>query len=130
MNGKRAILMTGLLLVLTLAAFESTSLGRLVQDRVSDSTGDWCIDRNAPLPKMIFYDGPKVAIGVIGAFLFLCVAVPASKSAKLPFSRREAAFLLVCIGLIPLTAGRIVGMYQMLKGAHDLSHTVVTMIVA
>jgi len=95
MNGNRAILMTGLLLVLTLAAFESTSLGRLVQDRVSDSTGDWCIDRNAPLPKMIFCDGPKVVIG-----------------------------------LIPLTAGRIVGMYQTLKGAHDLSHTVVTMIVA
>jgi len=207
MNGKRAILITGLLLVLTLAVFETTSLDLLVQDRLYDPADGWCIDRDSPLPKMIFYDGPKVVIGVIGAFLLLCVAVPASKSAKLPFSRREAAFLLVCIGLIPLTAGVlkkttgvfgpwkiaryggeqpyrtlfqaiphvpgrargrgfpaahcsgafalmglyfvgkgrtarwlglscglaagwIVGIYQTLKGAHYLSHTVVTMIVA
>ena len=207
MNGNRAILMTGLLLALTLAVFETTSLDLLVQDRLYDPASGWCIDRNASVPRMIFYEGPKVVIGVIGAFLLLCVAVPAARSAKLPFSRREAAFLLVCIGLIPLTAGVLkkttgvfgpwkiaryggeqpyrklfeaiphvpgrergrgfpaahcsgafalmglyfvakgprarraglacglvagwtVGIYQTLKGAHYLSHTVVTMIVA
>lgn len=207
MNGNRAILTTGLLLLLTLAVFETTSLDLLVQDHLYDPVRGWCVDRNAPLPKLIFYDAPKVVIGVIGAVLLVCLAVPASKSAKLPFSRREAAFLLVCIGLIPLTAGVLkkttgvfgpwkiaryggeqpyrtlfeaiphvagqergrgfpaahcsgafalmglyfvakgrtarraglacglaagwtVGVYQMLKGAHYLSHTVVTMIVA
>jgi len=207
MNGNRAILMTGLLLVLTLAVFETTSLDLRLQDRLYDPVRGWCINRDAPVPKMIFYDGPKVIIGVIGAFLFVCLAVPASRAARLPFSRREAAFLLVCIGLIPLTAGVLkkttgvfgpwkiaryggeqpyrtlfeaiphvpgrergrgfpaahcsgafalmglyfvaqgptarkaglacglaagwtVGIYQMLKGAHYLSHTVVTMIVA
>jgi len=105
MNGNRAILMTGLLLVLTLAVFESTSLDLRVQDRFYDPVGGWSIDRDARLPKLIFYDGPKVLVGVIGAFLILCVAVPATKSAKLPFSRREAAFLLVCIGVVPFTAG-------------------------
>jgi membrane-associated PAP2 superfamily phosphatase len=207
MNGNRAILATGLLLLLTLAVFESTSLDLRFQDRFYDASHGWWVDRDAPLPKLVFYDAPKVAIGVIGAFLVWCVAVPASKAARLPFSRREAAFLLVCIGLIPLTAGLlkkttgvfgpwkitryggeqpyrtlfeslphvagrergrgfpaahcsgafalmalyfvgktakarwlglsvglvtgwIVGTYQMLKGVHYLSHTVVTMIVA
>lgn len=207
MNGNRAILVTGLILVLTLVVFETTSLDLLVQDRLYDPVRGWCINREAPVPKMIFYDAPKVIIGVIGAFLVLCVAVPASKFANFPFSRREAAFLLVCLGLIPLTAGTLkkttgvfgpwkiaryggeqpcrtllesipyvagqargrgfpaahcsgafalmglffvangkrarraglafglaagwtVGIYQMLKGAHYLSHTVVTMIVA
>ncbi len=207
MNGNRAILTTGLLLLLTLAVFETTSLDLLVQDHLYDPVRGWCVDCNAPLPKLIFYDAPKVVIGVIGAVLLVCLAVPASKSAKLTFSRREAAFLLVCIGLIPLTAGVLkkttgvfgpwkiaryggeqpyrtlfeaiphvagqergrgfpaahcsgafalmglyfvakgrtarraglacglaagwtVGVYQMLKGAHYLSHTVVTMIVA
>ena len=207
MNGNRALLMTGLLLVLTFVVFETTSLDLLVQDRFYDPVRGWCIDRDARLPKLVFYDGPKVLIGVIGAFLLLCVAVPASRAAKLPFSRREALFLLVCIGLIPLTAGVLkkttgvfgpwkisryggeqpyrtlfesmphvpgrargrgfpaahcsgafalmglyfvgkgrrarwagltcglaagwaVGIYQMLKGVHYLSHTVVTMILA
>ncbi len=207
MNGNRAILVTGLVLVLTLAVFESTSLDILVQDRLYDPVHGWCINRDAQVPKLIFYDGPKVVIGVIGVVLVLCLAVPVSNSAKLPFSRREAVFLLVCLGLIPLTAGVLkkttgvfgpwkiaryggeqpyrtlfesmphvagqargrgfpaahcsgafalmglyfvakgqsarkaglacglaagwtVGLYQMLKGAHYLSHTVVTMIVA
>jgi membrane-associated PAP2 superfamily phosphatase len=207
MNGNRAILATGLLLVATLAVFETTSLDLRLQDRFYDAGHGWWVDRDAPLPKLIFYDAPKVLIGVIGAFLVWCLAAPASKAARLPLSRREAAFLLVCIGLIPLTAGTlkkttgvfgpwkitryggehpyrtlfesiphvagqergrgfpaahcsgafalmglyfvgktpkarrwglavglttgwIVGTYQMLKGVHYLSHTVVTMIVA
>jgi membrane-associated PAP2 superfamily phosphatase len=106
MNSNRAILLTGLLLALTLAVFESTSLDLRLQDRLYDpAAGGWLVDRNAPVPKLIFYDGPKVILAVIGAFLVFCVAVPALRSATLPFTRREAAFLLVCIALIVLTAG-------------------------
>jgi membrane-associated PAP2 superfamily phosphatase len=207
MHGRRAILLTGLLLLLALAVFETTSLDLLVQDRFYDAAGGWYVDRDAPGPRMIFYDGPKVLLAAIGAVLLLCVAVPASRSARFPFSRRDAAFLLVCIVLIPITAwllkkttgvfgpwmveryggehpyrtllqsipyvagrprgrgfpaahcsgafalmslyfvgkGRVarrlglacglaagwaVGVYQILKGAHYLSHTVVTMILA
>jgi len=206
MNSNRAILLTGLLLLLALAVFEGTSLDLLVQDRFYDAAGGWRVDRNAPLPKLIFYEGPKVVLGVIGAVLLVCIAVPASRSARLPCSRRDAAFLLVCIALIPITAwllkkttgvfspwmieryggeqpyrtllesiphvagrargrgfpaahcsgafalmglyfvgkgrvarwlglvcglaaGWVVGVYQILKGAHYLSHTVVTMIL-
>ena len=207
MNGNRAILMTGLLLVLTLAVFESTSLDLFVQDRLYDSVHGWVVDRNAPLPKLIFYNAPKFVMAGVSAILLLWIAVPASKSARLPFSRREAVFLFVCLGLVPITvwalkkstgvfgpwnvvrygglqpyrtlfhaipfvagqargrgfpaahcsgafalmalyfvgkgrtarrfgfacglvAGWIVGVYQILKGAHYLSHTVVTMILA
>jgi membrane-associated PAP2 superfamily phosphatase len=208
MNSNRAILLTVAVLLLTLAVFESTSLDLRLQDRLYDAaSGKWVVDRDAPLPKLIFYDGPKVGVGVLGAFLVLCLAVPASRSTGLPFARREAAFLLVCIALVVFTAGFlkkttgvfgpwkisryggeqpyrkllesiphvegqergrgfpaahcsgafalmglyfvgksraarwlglscglaagwIVGVYQLLKGAHYLSHTIVTMILA
>ncbi len=207
MNGNRSIVMTGLFLALTLVVFETTSLDLRVQDRLYDPVRGWCISRDATVPKLVFYEGPKLVIGMIGAFLVVNLVVPASKAPRLPLSRREAAFLLVCIGIIPLTAGVLknttgvfspwrvaryggehayrtllesipfvpgqargrgfpaahcsgafalmglyfvakspmarraglacglaagwtVGAYQMLKGAHYLSHTVVTMILA
>lgn len=207
MNGNRAILLTVGLLVLSLAFFESTSLDLSVQDRLYDPAHGWIVDRDARLPKLVFYDGPKVALGAIGAVLVVCAAVSTPRSRWFPFSRREAAFLLVCLGLVPFTAGLLkkttgvfspwkisryggeqpyrnlfqsipyvpgqargrgfpaahcsgafalmglcfvgkrretrwlglslglvagwtVGIYQMLKGAHYLSHTVVTMLLA
>jgi membrane-associated PAP2 superfamily phosphatase len=107
MNSNRAILATGLLLVLTLVVFESTSLDLRIQDLFYDKAHGWWVDRDARVPKLVFYDVPKVAIGLVGAFLVWCLVAPASQAAKLPLSRREAAFLLVCIGLIPLTAGTL-----------------------
>jgi membrane-associated PAP2 superfamily phosphatase len=106
MNGNRAILLTGLLLVVILAVFEATSLDLLVQDRLYDAaSGGWVIDRDAPLPKLVFYDAPKVGVGVLSGFLLLCAVAPASWSARFPLSRREAAFLLVCIASVVFTAG-------------------------
>lgn len=206
-NGNRAILLTGLVLLLTLVVFDATPLDLLVQDRFYDPVTGWRVDRNAPLPRLIFYDGPKVVLGGLLAGLLTCIAAPASLAARLPYSRREAAFLLVCIGImvglvselknmtgvfppfrleryggtqphvplfesfshmrprarghsfpaahcsgafalmslyfvgkrraarwaglgLGLAAGWTLGLYQMLKGAHFLSHTVVTMILA
>lgn len=205
-NGNRAILLTCLLLALVLGIFEGTSLDLRVQDRLYDPVQGWVVDRDAPVPKLIFYDAPKVAIGVLGVVLLICIAVPPSSAKRLPLSRRDAAFILVCIALMVVTAGVLkmttgvfnpykiaryggnqpyrklfesipyvagrerghgfpaahcsgafalmslyfvtrrraarwfglalglatgwaVGLYQMLKGAHYLSHTVVTMIL-
>jgi membrane-associated PAP2 superfamily phosphatase len=207
MNGNRAIGLSGLLLVLTVAVFEATPLDLLVQDRLYDPVNGWTVDRDSPMPRLILYDGPKLLFAAIGVVLLFCVAVPDSRVARLPISRRDAAFLFVCLSLAPLTAetlkettgvfaprkleryggqqpyrtilesipyvrgrerghafpaahcsgafalvglyfvasGRVarwsalalglttgwsVGLYQMMKGAHFLSHTVVTMILA
>lgn len=207
MNSNRAILVTGLLLVLTLVVFETTSLDLAVQDRFYDSTRGWIVDRQAPLPEFWFYDGPKRAFVVFIAAVLGCLVVPPAWFPRRPFSRRVAAFLLVCIALVPSTVGLLkattgvfypyqveryggkqpyrnllqsipyvkgrprgrgfpaghasggfalmglyfawqkraarwiglasglvlgwtLGLYQMLKGAHYLSHTVVTMVLA
>jgi membrane-associated PAP2 superfamily phosphatase len=208
MNSNRAILLTIGVLALTLVLFEATSWDLALQDRLYDAaTGRWRVDRDASLPKLIFYDGPKVGIGLLGAYLLVCAMVPARRSARFFLSRRHAAFLLVCVGLVPfavgalkkttgvfgpwkiaryggeheyrslfesipvvegrerghgfpaghcsggfalmglyfvgknrasrwlgflcgLTAGWVVGVYQILKGVHYLSHTLVTMLLA
>lgn len=54
------------LLVGVIALFEMTNLDLLVQDRLFDiEAGAWMVDREAPLPRLLFYTGLK---GVIIAF--------------------------------------------------------------
>jgi len=207
MSNTRAIVLTALFLLLSLVLFEATGLDLAVQDCFYDSARGWLVDRHAPMPELVFYSGPKRAFVVFIAVVAACLAVPASWFPRRPFSRRAAAFLLVCIALVPatvallkattgvfypyqveryggkrpyrnlmqsipyvagqarghgfpaghasggfalmalafawrrrlarglglaagLTAGWILGLYQMVKGAHYLSHTVVTMILA
>lgn len=207
MNTDRAILVTGTILALTLVLFETTSLDLLVQDRLYDPASGWRVRGDAPWPRLIFYHAPTAIVGAILVGLLVRIALPASRSIRIPFSRRDAVFLFVCISLIvasawllknltgvfspreiaryggeqpyrklleaiPYVPGRargdgfpathcsggfalmslyfildgqtarrlgllcglafgwIVGIYQMLKGAHYLSHTIVTMILA
>lgn len=206
MNSNLGILLTGLCLVLTVALFDMTRIDLRLQDRFYDPVRGWRIDRDARLPKLIFYEIPKVILGVIIVVLLACIASPAALAGYLPLSRRNAGFLLTCVVVVPITAwflkkmtgvfypykvdryggkqpyrtllesiprvagrergkgfpaahcsgafalmalffvmpgparwvglglglaaGWTVGIYQMLKGAHYLSHTVVTMFLA
>ena len=104
-NGNAAIVLTVLLLVATIAVFESAPIDLFVQDRLYDPVHGWCVDRDAPTPKLVFYDGPKFVLGVFGALLFVCLVVPPSRAGRLPFSRRAAAFLILCVGLTPAVVG-------------------------
>jgi membrane-associated PAP2 superfamily phosphatase len=207
MSSNRAILATALVLLLTVALFETTGWDLALQDRLYDAVHGWYVDRDAHGPRLIFYDVPKLAVELLAAFLLVCAVVPTPRSPRWPLSRREAAFLLVCLAVIPLAVGVLkkttgvfgpwkiaryggtypyrsllesipyvpgqergrgfpaghcsggfalmglyfvgshrttrvlgvilglaagwsVGVYQILKGAHYLSHTVVTMILA
>ncbi len=105
MNRNRAIWVTALVLLLTLVLFETTSLDLAVQDCFYEAGRGWLVDRRAPLPQFFFYDGPKRAFIVFIAVLFGCLVVPQAWFPRRPFSRRAAAFLLVCIGLVPGTVG-------------------------
>jgi membrane-associated PAP2 superfamily phosphatase len=203
MNSNLDILLTGLCLVLTIALFETTEIDLRVQDRFYDPVRGWRIDKKAPVPRLIFYQGPKWIMVAIVVGLVACMLAPALYPAQMPLSPIQAGFLITCIAVAPITAwfikkmtgvlypcyidryggkepyrtllesiprvpgrvrgrgfpaahcsgafalmalyyvmpestrwiglalglaaGWIVGLYQMLKGVHYLSHTIVTM---
>jgi membrane-associated PAP2 superfamily phosphatase len=203
MNSNLAIALTALCIVLTIALFEMTHIDLRVQDRFYDPVRGWRIDKNAPVPRLVFYQGPKWIMVVFVIGLIACMLAPAAYAARLPLSPVQAGFLIACIVVAPITAwfikkttgvlypcyidryggkqpyrtllesiprvpgrvrgrgfpaahcsgafalmalyfvmpeptrwmglafglaaGWIVGLYQMLKGVHYLSHTIVTM---
>jgi membrane-associated PAP2 superfamily phosphatase len=200
------ILTAGVLLATSLVLFETTPLDLLVQDLFFDrSTGTWLVDRDSPLPRWLFYEGPKVVLA--GWLLCLALSLPHWCPTVSPRGRRRTCYVLLCLALIPatvsglkdltnvyypykveryggrlpyrklvhslrqgpgeprsrgfpaghasggfallclayaartrrerwlgalagLSAGWIAGLYQIAKGAHYLSHTVVTMLLA
>ena len=192
-----------------IALGEATPLDFAVQDRFFEAaTQRWRIDALAPVPRLLFYDGPKALIIALGATLIVLAAGPERWRTRLgwqrmrlvaavavmavvpafvgflkarsdvfcpaqlaryggtqewrrPFSSRppeesaarrgrcwpaghaSGGFALVGLALlgptrrharlglaIGLAAGWAMGGYQMLKGAHFLSHTLVTMLIA
>ena len=206
-----ALLVTLALLAGSFALFQFTEIDLRLQDRLFDfEKGQWLINKNAPLPRLLFYTGPKVIIIAVGAGLLVAVLVQARwKPAwlNLPWPTRCVAGFLTCLALVPaligtmkarsdiycpwaleryggnmpyhhffdplpppgkpnrgccfpaghasggfalmalaplfasrrgrwfgfatgLTVGWAMGIYQMLKGAHFLSHTVTTMLLA
>jgi membrane-associated PAP2 superfamily phosphatase len=202
-NSNLSILSSFLCVVLTIVVFEKTSFDLQVQDLFYDPVRGWRVDAKAPLPRLIFYQGPKWVLVVFVLGLLACIVAPASMAPSMPLSPVQAGFLLTCIVVAPITAwfikrhtgvlypcyveryggkepyrtllesiprvpgrrrgrgfpaahcsgafalmslyfvmpgplrwlglglglvaGWIVGLYQMLKGVHYLSHTIVTM---
>ena len=104
MNSNLDILLTGLCIVLTIALFETTQIDLRVQDRFYDPVRGWRIDRRARVPRLIFYQSPKVIFGVFIVGLLACIMAPASLSGQLPLSPIDAGFLLTCAVVIPITA--------------------------
>src|SRR5262245_40098268 len=103
MNNNRWILLTALLLVATPAVFEATQLDLLVQDRFYDPSSGWLVHRDAPVPKLIFYTGPKIVLGAAAAVLFALILTSVLRADRLRFPRREAAFLLASVAATLLT---------------------------
>jgi membrane-associated PAP2 superfamily phosphatase len=177
-----------------------------VQDRFYDPVRGWLIDKNAPVPRLIFYQGPKWIMVAFAAVLLASMLAPAPYAPHMPLQPIQAGFLMTCIVVAPITAwfikkmtgvlypcyiqryggkqpyrsllesiprvpgrvrgrgfpaahcsgafalmalyfvlpegtrwmglafglaaGWIVGLYQMMKGVHYLSHTIVTMFLA
>lgn len=202
-NGNLSILLSFLCVVLTIVVFEKTTIDLRVQDLFYDPVRGWAVDAQAPLSRMVFYQGPKWVLVVFVAGLALCIAAPEALAGRLPLTPLQAGFVLTCIVVAPVTAwfikrhtgvlypcyvqryggtepyrtllesiprvpgrvrgrgfpaahcsgafalmslyfvmpgplrwlglalglvaGWVVGLYQMLKGVHYLSHTIVTM---
>lgn len=204
----RTLWPTTALLLAVFAVFEITGIDLWLQDHFYNfTTHAWLVDADAPLPRLLFYTGPKALIWVLGIGLLVLASVPVRWREHLPFrgacrrdlwiviltlatapaliatskattnvftpdairrydgfapyvkvleaypendrpQRRGRGFpaghasggfaLLALAGLvrtqrgrslgvgIGLTLGSIMGAYQMFKGAHYLSHTLIT----
>lgn len=202
------------LLAGAMALFQFTNLDIWVQDHIYDFANHrWPIAKEDTLPRILFYSGAKITIGIVAGVLLFWLLWPVRWRPKslrqweLPWPKRRLWLVALCIAIIPLTigimkgrsdlycpwsidrydgdrphlhffdplptdyppdcgqcfpaghasggfallglyyladsrrgrwlgfaigmtAGWVMGIYQMLKGAHFLSHTIVTMLIA
>lgn len=73
------------LLAGSLALFEFTPLDLSLQDHLYNfSTHQWRIDGTAPLPRALFYTGPKIALILFAIALLIAVLRPAGRSGGIP----------------------------------------------
>jgi len=90
---------------------ETTHLDLFVQDRFYDFTaGTWLIDPFAPVPRALFYTGPKFVLMLGGLALLLIAVVPGKWRKSAPWWTQDRRGLLVCfftLGLVPLAIGEI-----------------------
>jgi membrane-associated PAP2 superfamily phosphatase len=103
-NSNLSILASFLCVVLTIVVFEKTPIDLRVQDRFYDPARGWRIDAQAPVPRLIFYQGPKWVLVAFVLALVVCIVAPASMAGQLPLSARQAGFLITCIVVAPITA--------------------------
>lgn len=86
----------------TVLVFEWTDLDVLVQNQLFDrAAGTWLIDAQAPLPRLLFYDGVKWLLIAAGSGAVIAWLASYVVDALRP-QRPRLFFLILCMGLIPL----------------------------
>lgn len=202
------------LLAGAMALFQFTNLDEWVQDRIYDFANQrWPLEKEDTLPRILFYSGPKIALGIMAGVVLIWLLLPIRwrpaplRQRELPWPNRRLWLVLLCLVTIPvtigfmksrsdlycpwsidryggdrphlrffdkvppgfppncegcfpaghasggfallglyylansrrgrwlgfsvgMTAGWVMGIYQMLKGAHFLSHTIATMLIS
>lgn len=97
------------LLTGVIAFFELTGVDLWVQDHVYDfTTQAWIVDGNAPLPRLLFYDGPKLGIILFGVSLIVLALGPARWRAWLArrgVSRRDLGVVIAVLASVPALIG-------------------------
>lgn len=111
MNGRRldpgGLLLPSLLLAASLALHGAERADTAVQDLLFDfASRSWCVDSHAALPRALFYRGPKLVFGALALLLAARLAVRRPLADPAP-TRREAAYLLACLALVPAAAGAL-----------------------
>lgn len=96
-------------LVALLFGFENTRWDVIVQDHLFDfSRQRWVVDAQAPLPRALFYTGPKVLLITFGLFVLAVIAVPGGWSRRLRQStggRRSWVIIFLCLAAVPSFVG-------------------------
>jgi membrane-associated PAP2 superfamily phosphatase len=92
------------------AVFEFTDLDLLVQDRFFDfATGTWMVDATAPLPRALFYNGPKYLIILLGLTVLTLALGPAAWRNRWGLDRRRLWAVFLAIGIVPALIGQMKG---------------------
>jgi membrane-associated PAP2 superfamily phosphatase len=104
-----ALFLTFTLLAGSLALFQFSDLDVRLQDQFFDfDRGAWLVDRNAKLPRLLFYTGPKVVIIALGTGLLLAALAPRRwKPVWLtpPWPTRRITGFLACLVAVPALIG-------------------------
>lgn len=90
-----------LLLTLVFGICESTGIDLRVQDYFYNyATHSWLVDAHAPIPRWVFYTGPKALIWVI-ALAILTVAIFYKKFPPMKIPRRDLIIAVLTIATAP-----------------------------
>lgn len=93
-------------LAAALALFELTNLDLRVQDHFYDfGAGRWIVDGNAPVGRLVFYNGPKGLIFAVGALLLVLALGPARWRKALRCGRRALWVAVLTLGSVPALVG-------------------------
>lgn len=99
---------TGLIILVLLASFltfEFTTLDIVIQDYFYNfSTQQWVLDRNAAIPKLVFYDGIKLLYFLFVLGIFIILLFFRKKHVIVQYKKGLAIVLLSCIA-VPLLIG-------------------------
>ena len=99
------------LFILAFVLLEYTGVDLWVQDHFFDfETGRWLVDAQAPIPRALFYTGPKALIIVFGLLVVAAAVLPEKLRTRLPLGRlgRRPLFVtFLTIGLVPLVIGAV-----------------------
>ena len=94
------------LLAGVLTLFEFTPLDLALQDRFYNfEARRWLVDASAPVGRMVFYDGPKALIWVIGLTVLTLAAGPPRWRERFRLDRRGLWLAVVVIATVPALAG-------------------------
>lgn len=93
-------------LAVVLVVFELTLLDLTLQDYLYDFAGRrWVVDGNEPVGRLVFYNGPKIAVFAVAAALLALLFGPARWRERLRFDRRGLAVAVLTLATLPALAG-------------------------
>ena len=111
LNVERSLWPAVALLCATVAFFELTNADIALQDRLYDFAAHrWLIDAHAPLPRGVFYTGPKAALIALGSALLVIVLTPERWRWRARFAepaRRHLWVALLTLGGVPAAIGQV-----------------------
>ena len=92
------------LLLALFGSFELTGMDIWFQDHFYDfTTHAWLVHARAPLPRLLFYTGPKALIWLLGIVLIGLAIIPGGWRARLPFPDLKRRSLWIAIATLAVS---------------------------
>jgi len=103
----KTILATATVLLLSIVFFEYSGIDLWLQDQLYNfETGQWILDRNETVSKLLFYDGIKRAL-IAFVLLIIVGAILFSNTSLVQNCRQGLVILVLSAVLVPVTVGAL-----------------------